>query len=244
MTHTEDPFVGSRESAQLTRTHHLRAPTASSEPMPALDTHYTDAAGAKAAYQAATAFELPLVRIVRGRELAWERHPVLTGALERVLARRADGDPTVSLLRIPPGRFPLPVVPARISHEYREFTYVIEGELTEWSYDPDGRGKPIRLLPGYWVDRRPGSVHGYETGSASPTGCVVLRLRARADAGFVKERDKYAVWTRTLTDEPGSRARYATAQEHQAYLRERGRDAEGRPLAPPAAGDWPADPPR
>jgi hypothetical protein len=69
-------------------------------------------------------------------------------------------------------------------------------------------------------------------------------MRARADAGFVKEQDKYTVWTRTLTDEPGSRARYATADEHRAYLRQRGRDEHGRLLGAPAPGDRPGDRPR
>jgi hypothetical protein len=73
---------------------------------------------------------------------------------------------------------------------------------------------------------------------------VLLRLRARNGAGFVKEHEKYTVWTRTLTDEPGSRARYATAEEQRAYLRERGRDDAGRLLGEPAGGDWPSGWPR
>jgi hypothetical protein len=138
MTHGDDPFVGSAESITLTHTHEAPVGTdvAAGEDEGAASAAQDELAVASgteaaAAYVAALALDLPLVRIVRGRELLWEPHPCAPGVFERVLARRADGDPTVSLLWIPPGRFPAERLPLRISHDYREFSYVLEGELTE-----------------------------------------------------------------------------------------------------------------
>jgi hypothetical protein len=73
--------------------------------------------------------------------------------------------------------------------------YVLEGELAVWEYEgaEQTRGDLVRASVGYFVDRRPGSIHGIEARSSSPTGATLVTWRQggsgiwRGERGFDRE---------------------------------------------------------
>jgi hypothetical protein len=180
MTASDDPLVGLRESAGLTETlAGLPADPPPTQPGRA----DSGAAMVLGGHRGATLLDTRL--------LAWEPHPLLPRAHHKPLSRRADGDATVSIEWIPSGAYPAAELPYRARQRFRELTYVLAGELTVVEHDDDGPGTPRRWLPGFWIDRPPGSVYGFAAGESSPTGCMLLRFRAREDAVFVKEQVKH-----------------------------------------------------
>jgi hypothetical protein len=190
----DDAYVGLRESASLVRDlpHPQRAVV---DPPPS--------GGDRAArHDPAAGIRLTtdFVRVVDSREMTWEDHPLLPGARLKALSRRADGDPTVAIVGIPAGPYPAAMLPWRGTNDFRELLYVLEGELHLRQYDgpDDDEGIPVVLREGFWVDRRPGSVFGFDAGECTPSGVTYLTFRLRDDATLVKERDKYVTWTRTL----------------------------------------------
>jgi hypothetical protein len=200
MTTTDDPFVGLRESATLATPLPLarRMPTS---PRPSAGAPPQDGS------RRGVVLDRPLVRVVRTRDLAWEPHPTLPGARLKVLSRAGDGDPLVSIVWIPPGPYPVAELPSRVADDFREFAYVLEGDvsLVEFEGAGDEQGTRITLRQGFWLDRHPGRVHGYPDGSCSETGCTFLQFRTRTGAGFAKSDDKYRVWSRGMQrDEVGA----------------------------------------
>lgn len=228
MTIGEDPLVGERESVALTESLPVAQAAANalpelgvaaSEPDPEAVVHNRPGIGG--AY------------VLDTRKLSWQPHTLLAGARQKVLSRTADGDPTVTIDAVFCGPYPAPSLPHRVRHDYRDFIYIIEGELNIREYESvdDTEGTAVLLKEGFFVDRQPGSIYGFDAGSASPTGATFLHFRARKDTLFVKESEKHRVWSRTLT--PGihklsggtaptgvASKPPATEEDRQAFLNE------------------------
>lgn len=173
--------------------------------------------------------ETDFVRLLDTRDMDWEDHPLLPGARLKALSRRADGDPTVMLLGIPAGPYPAPALPWREQAGHRELSYVLEGELhlRQYAGPDDAVGEPLVLREGFWVDRRPGSVYGFDAGESTPSGAVILTFRLRSATTLVKERDKYQVFTRTLDAGTKSLSPVATREELDALRADRRAAAGG-----------------
>lgn len=121
----------------------------------------------------------PDLRRLDTREMPWQEFAGLEGTKIKVLARDRSGNPLVFVQWIPPGGFPSVSLPHRHYHRsVREFAYVLDGELPHWEYaSADAPGEIVRFREGFFMDRRPGSIHGLEPGPASAVGCTLLMWR-------------------------------------------------------------------
>lgn len=121
----------------------------------------------------------PDLRRVDTRALPWEDFPGLTGTKIKVLSRDAEGNPMVFLQWLPPGKLPGVDLPHRHYHRtVREYAFVLWGELPHWEYrDADAQGEMVLFREGFFMDRRPGSIHGLEPSATSAIGCVLLMWR-------------------------------------------------------------------
>lgn len=120
------------------------------------------------------------LRRIDTRELPWEEFDGLEGGKIRVLARDADGNASVMIVSLPAGELPSVALPHRHFHRsVREFSYVLSGELPHWEYESaeQNRGDLVVFREGYFMDRKPGSIHGLERGMSSATGFEVLMWR-------------------------------------------------------------------
>ena len=119
----------------------------------------------------------PDLTIVDSNALPWEEHPGKTGVWWKVLAHDANGDPAVSLQWFPPDG-PDTESPRRYHHlTVGECAYVLGGERPVWEYESANQstGQRVLLREGHWVDRKPGSIHGFEEATATPPfGCLFL----------------------------------------------------------------------
>jgi len=121
----------------------------------------------------------PDLRRLDTRAMPWQPFEGLAGTQIKVLSRDERGNPMVFLQWIPPGGFPSVALPHRHRHQsVREYAYVLDGELPHWEYaDADSPGELVVFREGYYMDRRPGSIHGLEPGPASSIGCTLLFWR-------------------------------------------------------------------
>ena len=122
------------------------------------------------------------------RAMTWGPHPRLAGARIKVLSRDVKGQATVALTWLPPEGMHAPAsTPAY--HAFREFCFVLEGELRlrEFEDATDSAGELLIARKGCYLDRIPGSIHCVDA-EPSATGCVLLGWRT-LDAVFVNERD-------------------------------------------------------
>jgi hypothetical protein len=118
------------------------------------------------------------------REMQWEPMPGLPGYYEKVLVRDAEGEPSATLNYLPP-RMVQPDAPMTLPYRHvhrtvREFCFVLEGEFATWEYESADRLEGDRVVKraGYFMDRRPGSIHGLESAEqSSATGAVLLNWR-------------------------------------------------------------------
>lgn len=129
------------------------------------------------------------------RAMEWElmrTGPEITrGFFQKVLVRDADGEPSATLNYVPGGEF-FAGLPYRHYHRsVREFAYVLEGEFRNCEYESAAQteGDLIWKKKGYFLDRRPGSIHGSEAGPTSATGCVFINWRDGGSGIWVGERD-------------------------------------------------------
>ena len=113
------------------------------------------------------------------RSMAWEKFPGLDGTAIKVLSRDDDGNPMVFLHFMPPGELPGVELPHRHFHRtVTENAFVLAGELPHWEYaTAQDSGELVLLREGFFMDRRPGSIHGLEPGLSSSIGCVILMWR-------------------------------------------------------------------
>jgi hypothetical protein len=132
------------------------------------------------------------LKIVDTRRMPWEQRPEwagrpgLDGACRKVLVREEQGEPVVSLNYLPPG-FTLPELPYRHYHStVSEFSFVLCGELPHWEYESadQQKGALVVFKPGYFMHRRPGSIHGLEPGPVSPCGAFTLSWRTGTGTGI------------------------------------------------------------
>jgi uncharacterized cupin superfamily protein len=121
----------------------------------------------------------PDLRRLDTREMRWEEFPGLAGTKVKVLSRDEHGNPMVFLQWLPPGGLESVELPHRHFHRsVREFAYVLSGELPHWEYaSADAPGELVRFKEGFFMDRRPGSIHGLEPGPQSSIGCTLLMWR-------------------------------------------------------------------
>jgi hypothetical protein len=95
-----------------------------------------------------------------------------------VLVRDGDGEPVLSLSWVPPGLTSFHPDGPEI-HYHRsivERMFVLAGEMTLLEcggFDEEVR-TPVTYRPGYFIDRRPGSVHGIDPDQPSPIGLLYL----------------------------------------------------------------------
>jgi len=121
----------------------------------------------------------PDVTILDTRKVPWLPFPGLAGAKVKVLARDANGDDRVTMVHMPPGLRPGARRHRHFHRTVREFALVLSGELPHWEYEDADRadGELVRFREGFFMDRRPGSIHGNECTVTSPTGSVLLFWR-------------------------------------------------------------------
>jgi mannose-6-phosphate isomerase-like protein (cupin superfamily) len=110
------------------------------------------------------------------------------------------GDPTV----IPPGSFTLSIMyvepgqgNAAHTHEVEEVFFVLQGYLTAFFQDDDGKRIDVRLGPWECVSCPPGVIHGYVNDSLEPVYFQVMLGKARpdlmgyADQALFNQRDAH-----------------------------------------------------
>ena len=115
---------------------------------------------------------------------------------QKTLAHYPCGDTKLQLLFFPPGLDPdrdpdeHPFYPpvlraARHSHHVMiELIYVLDGELplSEWESAEQQQGERAWWREGFFLYRRPGSIHGAEPGATSATGVTILHFRLGGSA--------------------------------------------------------------
>ncbi len=115
---------------------------------------------------------------------------------QKTLAHYPCGDTKLQLLFFPPGLNPdrdpneHPFYPpvlraARHSHYVMiELIYVLDGAmpLSEWESAEQQQGERAWWREGYFLYRRPGSIHGAEPGATSATGVTILHFRLGGSA--------------------------------------------------------------
>jgi uncharacterized cupin superfamily protein len=119
------------------------------------------------------------VTILDSRAMPWMPFAGLRGAQVKVLARDQRGEHRVILVFMPPGLRPGARRHRHYHRTVREFAVVLSGELPHWEYEhaAEADGELVVFREGYFMDRRPGSIHGNECTATSPTGCVILMWR-------------------------------------------------------------------
>ena len=128
------------------------------------------------------------VSVLDTRAIPWELSPEAPGARQRVLSRDADNLPTVVEVWYPPARLSRRSALWRGHHLFREFRFVLEGEWHQQEWGPgDESPTSITLKRGYYVDRRPGAVYGFDLATCSEVGCRMLLFRTGSDVSFVGE---------------------------------------------------------
>jgi hypothetical protein len=209
-----NPFVGAREAAELTRSVPFGGRPQVANALPPVGEPRTRDPYARRPGDVSR----PGIVFLNTYAMEWEPHPELPGAHQKSLSSALEGDPGAEILGLSEGRFPVPKLPYRVSHDYRDILYVIDGSLTVWEYADEGdeTGEPVTLKQGYFVDRRPGSIYGFEDADAAPEGCTLLHIRFRKDAEFVKEGEIATVWTRSKQKD-GLRP-YATEEQRRADI--------------------------
>jgi hypothetical protein len=134
------------------------------------------------------------VRWFDTQAMPWEPMPGLPGYFRKVLAVD-DGEPSVMLNYIPSGllgkQVPVELPYRHLHRTTREFALVLHGELISWEYEsPDQlKGDLVRKGPGYFMDRKPGSIHGVEASEPfSITGAILLTWREGGPGVWFGER--------------------------------------------------------
>ena len=134
------------------------------------------------------------LHVLDTRELPWEPMPGIPGGQMKTLVRGEGGLPLVYVVYLPPGS-PLPDLPHRHRHRtIHERSLTLWGELPHWEYESadQQQGDLVVFREGYFMHRRPGSLHGLEAGATSPTGVLLLSWRTGpgttiGDQGFEEE---------------------------------------------------------
>lgn len=130
----------------------------------------------------AVLIQRPDLTFLDTRAMEWEDFSGIEGGKIKVLKRNERGDADIMLVWLPPGELPSVELPHRHYHRtVKEFSYMVSGELPHWEYASpelgEGEGELVIFREGFFMERRPGSIHGLEKGPTSGNGCVVLMWR-------------------------------------------------------------------
>lgn len=113
------------------------------------------------------------------RDMEWGQFEGLGSAKVKVLHVDEAGDPMVFLVWLPPGDLGVEIPHRHYHATTSEWSFVVEGDLPHWEYASAGSddSELVVFRPGYYMDRRPGSIHGLEAGVTSDTGTTILFWR-------------------------------------------------------------------
>lgn len=114
------------------------------------------------------------------RAMRWEEFPAIAGTKVKVLTRDDAGHPSTFIQWLPPGELEGVALPHRHFHRtVTEYAYVLSGDLPHWEYGSaeEEHGQLVVFREGYFMERRPGSIHGLEPGPVSETGVTILFWR-------------------------------------------------------------------
>jgi hypothetical protein len=116
------------------------------------------------------------------RAMPWEDFSGIEGGRIKVLKRNERGDADIMMVWLPPGELPSVELPHRHVHRtVKEFSFMLGGELPHWEYASpevgEGDGELVIFREGFFMERKPGSIHGLEKGPTPGTGCTVLMWR-------------------------------------------------------------------
>ena len=155
-------------------------------------------AAAPAAAPPGAAAAPPTVSVVDSRLADWQPagYSGMPPGFQKTLARYPCGDAKAQLLFFPPGLDPgrdpgehpfyPPVLRAarHLHHVMIELIYVLDGDmpLSEWDSAEQQQGERAWWREGYFLYRRPGSIHGAEPGATSVTGVTILHFRLGGSA--------------------------------------------------------------
>ena len=136
---------------------------------------------------AAVVYSNSRVQVLSSRELVWEPHPARPESVLKVLSCRSDGDPTVTLRWVHGTEAALGSGPGPVSGQgFREFVYVIDGELKLDIADRPGVIVPTGGLIDAASHARWTASSDYPTGA----GATVLHWRLRADVPLLTDSAK------------------------------------------------------
>lgn len=113
------------------------------------------------------------------RAMGWSTFPGLGSAKVKVLQQDEQGNAMAFLVWMPPGDLGVPLPHRHYHATVHEYAYTVSGDLPHWEYaDPSQDvGDLVLFRECYYMDRRPGSIHGLEEGLASSAGSVILFWR-------------------------------------------------------------------
>ena len=151
------------------------------------------------------------------RELPWEPHIGIPGGRQKTLSQAPDGTSLIQVTWIPAG-YKGAGRPKRHFHStVHERGIVLFGDLPmrEYLSPDDDHGRPVVFREGYFMDRKPGSVHGIDPDRTSDVGFVMLEWRTGPG---------------TFLTEPGA--------EQETVVLEASPEASDRPLAPDGSPPW------
>jgi mannose-6-phosphate isomerase-like protein (cupin superfamily) len=106
---------------------------------------------------------------------------------------------TVSIMYVEPGQGNAPH-----THEVEEVFFVLQGHLTAFIEDEDGRRLDVRLGPWECISCPPGVIHGYVNESLEPVYFQVMLGRSRPDLMGYKDEDLYRSRDAHLREAPAA----------------------------------------
>jgi len=122
------------------------------------------------------------------RTMDWGTFPGLGGGLVKVMHVDEENVPYVMAVWMPPGELPVEYPHRHYHASVYEHAYHLGGDLPhgEWS-GPDDDHELVIFREGYFLDRKPGSIHGLDR-MYSDTGAIVLSWRS-GTGNWVDEPD-------------------------------------------------------
>lgn len=120
------------------------------------------------------------LRLLDLRELPWEPHMGIPGGLQKTLSRAPAGWSQVQVTWIPPGLTAGDRPERHFHRTVHERGLVLFGDLPmrEYLSEDDVTGRPVIFREGFFMDRRPGSVHGIDPHLTSQAGFMMLEWRS------------------------------------------------------------------
>ena len=128
--------------------------------------------------RAGVVFERDDVAIFDTNAMPWEDH-FYAGTKTKILSRFGDEAPMVQIAWIPAGMRTFGDAPERHAHAVTERLLVLAGEFPIIEYEDfdDVVGERVVFRPGWYLDRRAGSVHGADAVNPAPVGFLCIEWR-------------------------------------------------------------------